>query len=226
MSLKIADGLHRYSRQEIVVTVGWCQSMARRTRSPSGLKFSMLNMKAFALDSMQEKTLPREGQMPRETQTLNLSDLAVKRQLMSAISAMSGLYDVGLWPRKKTRSLSQNSYYFTAVVTPFRDWLRTEFGDPEIDSEQAHEMLKVRILGLDEKLVDDTGEVLMLIPRSKTLDTWEFTQYIEKCCEWLASFCGIVVLPAEMFYEPAQSKRSLKQDLGESILMARKQKRA
>jgi hypothetical protein len=159
-------------------------------------------------------------------EVVNFSDIKVRRAWMEKIQGLSGLYEVSFKQRKLTRTLNQNAYYFRAVVQPFRDWLREAYGDPQIDSEQAHEMLKVRILGLDEKLVDTTGEVLMLIPRSKTLDTWEFTQYIEKCCEWLASFCGIVVLPAEMFHEPAPSKRSLKQDLGESIMIARKKKSA
>lgn len=146
---------------------------------------------------------------------------------MERVQKLTGLYEVSLKPRKLTRSLNQNAYYFAAVVQPFRDWLRIEFGDPQIDLDQAHEMLKVRILGMDEKLVDSTGEVLILIPRSKTLDTWEFAQYIEKCAEFLASFAGIVVLPSELFYEAKETKprRTLAQDLGESIMIAKNRKR-
>ena len=162
-----------------------------------------------------------------ETEVVNLSDVRQKRALMERIQKLSGLYEVALKPRKLTRTLNQNAYYFAAVVQPFRDWLREQYGDPEIDLDQAHEMLKVKILGMNETLVDSTGEVLMLIPRSKTLDTWEFAQYIEKCAAWLAEFAGIVVIPSEMFYEAKESKpkRTLAQDLGESIMLAKAAKK-
>lgn len=160
-------------------------------------------------------------------QVVDFSDIKVRRAWMEKIQRLDGLYEVSFKPRKLVRSLSQNNYYFVAVCQPFRDWLREVYGDPQIDIEQAHEMLKVRILGMNEKLIDSTGEVLMLIPRSKTLDTWEFAQYIEKCAEFLASFCGIVVIPAEMFYEQkeAKPKRTLAQDLGESVMIAKSAKR-
>jgi hypothetical protein len=62
-------------------------------------------------------------------------------------------------------------------------------------------MLKVKMLGMDEKLIEGTQEVLKLIPRSKTLDAAEFGSYIDKCAEWLAQFCEIIVVPSELFYE-------------------------
>ena len=157
---------------------------------------------------------------------VNLSDVKQKRALMQRVSTLQGLYEVSLKPRKITRTLNQNAYYFAAVVHPFRDWLREAYGDPQIDLDQAHEMLKVKILGLDERLIDPTGEVLMLIPRSKTLDTVEFGQYLDKCAEWMASFCGIVVLPPELFFESKEPKRTLKQDLEDSIEIVKKRKRA
>lgn len=134
-------------------------------------------------------------------QVLNLSDASVKRQLMIQIGGLQGLHEVRIRPRKRTRSLDQNSYYFVAVVQPFRDWLRGEYGDSLITSDQAHEMLKVKILGMDEKLIEGTNEVLKLIPRSKTLTKDEFGSYIDKCSEWLLTFCEIVVVPSELFYE-------------------------
>ena len=134
-------------------------------------------------------------------QVLNLSDAAVKRRLMLQISSLQGLHEVRIRPRKRTRSLDANAYYFVAVVQPFRDWLRHEYGDALITSDQAHEMLKVKILGMDEKLIEGTSEVLRLIPRSKTLTKDEFGSYIDKCSEWLAEFASIVVIPSEMFYD-------------------------
>lgn len=142
--------------------------------------------------------------MPKDTLLVNLSDPTVKRELMTQIGRLTGLYEFYLKPRKRTRSLDQNAYYWAAVVTPFTDWLREVYGDSKIDKEQAHEMLKVKILGLQEKEID--GETISLIPRSKTLTVEEFSEYIEKCAAWLAEFCEIVVVPSEMFYESGRQK--------------------
>lgn len=142
--------------------------------------------------------------MNKDSILVNLSDPTIKRELMTQIGRLSGLYEFYLKPRKRTRSLDQNAYYWAAVVTPFADWLREVYGDSQIDKEQAHEMLKVKILGLQEKEID--GETISLIPRSKTLTVEEFTEYIEKCAAWLAEFCEIVVVPSEMFYESEKHK--------------------
>lgn len=133
----------------------------------------------------------------------NLDDITVKRRLLSTIGAMRGLCRIEIKPVRPNRSTDANSYYFVAVCTPFRDWLREEYGDSGITTDQAHEMLKVKILGMDEKLIEGTQEVLRLIPRSKTLDSKEFSDYIEGCIAWLAEFCGIVVIPSDLYYEGA-----------------------
>ncbi|HEU4509048.1 MAG TPA: hypothetical protein VFR78_12455 [Pyrinomonadaceae bacterium] len=142
----------------------------------------------------------------KDTLIVNMSDPDVKRKLMIEIGGLTGLYEIYLKPRKRTRSLDQNAYYFVAVVEPFMLWLREQYGDSSIDKEQAHEMLKVKILGLQEKQVGD--EVLRLIPHSKNLTVEQFGEYIEKCAAWLAEFTGIIVIPPEMFYESAGKKRS------------------
>lgn len=132
---------------------------------------------------------------------LNLSDLAEKRKLMQHIGTLNGLYEVTLKERKRTRSLDQNRYYWGAFIAPFTAWLRAEWGDPAITTEQAHDELKRAILGVRTKVNERTGEVMELMPSSRVLDTTEFSEYLEKCAELLARMCGIVVLPAEHFYE-------------------------
>ena len=132
---------------------------------------------------------------------LNLSDLAEKRKLMAHIGTLSGLYEVTLKPRKRTRSLDQNRYYWSAYVTPFTEWLRAEWGDRSITTEQAHDELKRAVIGVKSKVNEKTGEVMELMPPSRTMDTMEFSDYLERAAEFLARTAGIVVLPAEMFYE-------------------------
>lgn len=139
--------------------------------------------------------------MHKDAIMINMSDPTAKRELMIEIGRLSGLYEFYLKPRKRTRSLDQNAYYFAAVVTPFRDWLRENYGDSQISTDEAHEMLKVKILGLTEKQIPNSPETVTIIPRSKTLTVEEFSEYIEKCAKWLSEFCEIIVLPSEMFYE-------------------------
>lgn len=133
----------------------------------------------------------------KESLILNMDDLNIKRQLMSKIGTLKGVWELSLKPRRLNRSLDQNSYYWVAVVTPFVEWLREEWGD-NIEPEQAHEMLKAKILGVKYKEI--AGEAITLIPSSRKLDTAEFSDYIERCARWLAEFCSIVVVPSEIFF--------------------------
>lgn len=139
--------------------------------------------------------------MSKDTILINMSDAAAKRELMIQIGRLSGLYEFYLKPRKRTRSLDQNGYYWVAVVQPFTEWLRNVWGDSKIDKEQAHEMLKAKILGTTEKRIPDSDETLIMIPRSKTLTVEEFSEYIDKAAAWLAEFCEIIVVPSELFHE-------------------------
>ena len=146
----------------------------------------------------------------KESLFINMSDLPAKRKLLSELGRLNGPHEILIRPIKRTRSLDANRFYFAAVCTPFRDWLREAYGDNMISTEQAHEMLKVKILGLDERKIEGTDETITIIPRSKTMKDDEFSLYTEKCIQWLGDFCQIEVAPVELFYErpsPPRSKR-------------------
>lgn len=140
-------------------------------------------------------------------QVVNMDSLQTKRRFMQKVQTMSGLWEISMKPRKLTRSLSQNAYYWAAVVAPFTDWLRSEWGDEGVQPEQAHELLKTKILGTRDLTNKETGEVIEIIRSSRMLDTHEFGDFIEKAAAWLAEFTGIVVLPSEMFYEEKEKTR-------------------
>jgi hypothetical protein len=139
--------------------------------------------------------------MSESVMILDMNDLNTKRKLMTRIGSLKGLWEVSLKERKRTRTLNQNSYYFAAVVTPFRDWLRETDGDPSITTEQAHEALKSAVLGTRTVVNSATGEVVEIPPPTRTMKSDDFTAYVEASAKWLAEFCGIVVLEPEMFYE-------------------------
>ena len=134
-------------------------------------------------------------------QVYNFDSLQTKRRFMQKIQIAKGLWEISMKPRKRTRSLNQNAFWWAAVVSPFCDWLRNEWGDNSITPEQAHEVLKQKVLGTDDIVNKKTGEVVSITRESKVLDTHEFGEMIEKASAWLEEFCEIDVLPPEMFYE-------------------------
>ena len=140
---------------------------------------------------------------------LNMDDLAVKRRFMQKVQLMTGLWEMRIRPRRLTRSLSQNAYYFAAIVQPFTEWLKIEWGDSDIRPDQAHELLKHRILGVKELVNKQTGEMIEITRSSRQLDTAEFAEFIDKAAAWLAEFCGLVILPPEMFKEGSTGKRTM-----------------
>jgi hypothetical protein len=157
-------------------------------------------------------------------QVVNMDNLQTKRRFMQKVQTMSGLWEISMKPRKLTRSLSQNAYYWAAVVAPFTEWLRAEWGESDVQPEQAHELLKTKILGTRELVNKQTGEAIEITRSSKRLDTHEFGEFIENAAAWLAEFTGIVVLPSEMFYEEKQKnvlkykpKSELRQQLEGSL---------
>lgn len=140
-------------------------------------------------------------------QVVNFDNLDTKRRFMQRVQTLKGLQEVSIHPRKKTRSLNANAYYWAAVVQPFTEWLRDEWGDPAITSEQAHEILKVKVLGTRDKVVEN-GEVIELIPTTHDMDKYDFANYIDKASAWLAEFCQIVVLSGDLFWEGTEKRAS------------------
>lgn len=139
---------------------------------------------------------------------LDMDSLHNKRRLMSKIGKLTGLWEFEMRPRKKTRSLNANSYYWAAFIPGWLEWLREASGEPWITAEQAHEILKKHVLGAKQIVNKETGEVVdEIAPDTHTMDTGEFAEYLDRAAEFLASFAGIVVLPSEMFYEEKERIR-------------------
>lgn len=133
--------------------------------------------------------------------TLNLDSRDERLKLMAHVGTLRGVCEVSIKPVKKTRSLNANAYYWSAVVSPFLSWLRENEGDPSIDKEQAHVMLKCAVLGTKPVMMPGTGEVIEMPPRTFNMKSDEFSQYVEKAILWLAEFANISVIPSELFYE-------------------------
>jgi len=133
---------------------------------------------------------------------LDMNSLHNKRRLMAKIGSLSGLWEFQMRRRKKTRSLNANAYYWSAYIPGWLEWLREASGEPWITAEQAHIVLKKHVLGSKPIVNKETGEVMdEVAPDTHDMDTGEFAEYLDRAAEFLASFCGIVVIPSEMYFE-------------------------
>jgi hypothetical protein len=103
--------------------------------------------------------------------------------------------------------LNANSYYHVAVCAPFLEWLKENWGDNSITHEQAHELLKRKVLGTIDKVDKTTGEVYEITPTTHDMDVAEFGEFIEKASAWLAEFCSIVVLDSDLFWESKEKRK-------------------
>lgn len=133
--------------------------------------------------------------MPKREFTLvNMDVLSEKRQLMSAIQVARGLWEVSMRQVKPKRSLDQNAYMHAAFVEPFRKWIQENWGE-DVDHDQAYETLKLAVMHIDRV------EGLPLMPSTRHLDTKDFSDFLEKAAQFLATKCGIVVLSSDMYFE-------------------------
>lgn len=129
-----------------------------------------------------------------------LTDVASRRRLMQHIGSLRGLWDVTFKQRVRTRSLNQNSYWWAAVIPPWLEYLREQYGDPTITKEQAHVALKTILMGTKDKALP-SGQVVEIVPDTHDLDQIAFSQLIEQAAQWLGEFCEIAVIPSEAFFE-------------------------
>jgi hypothetical protein len=131
--------------------------------------------------------------MPRQKckAILDLSDRDMKRRFVAWVGTLVGAWEVDIKPRRNTRSLAQNAFYWSCVCTPFADFLSAQ--DYELNTpEEAHEILKAKFL-TRPVVRPDTGELIGRIVRSTTdLSTEEMTDYIERCRAWLLDFFGVM----------------------------------
>lgn len=131
-----------------------------------------------------------------ESAIIDCDDMPQKRAFMQVVGSWRGSIKVTWKPCRPIRSLLGNKYYFAGCVEPFRQYLIESEGDPRIDLEQAHETLKLAVLGAAKSKAG-----VPMMPSTKRMEQPEFNEYVELAIAWLASFCNIAVVPSELFLE-------------------------
>lgn len=136
--------------------------------------------------------------MPKFTATVSKGSLRINDRplFLDVISTLKdGDYVMTVEPKKKKRSNNQNAYYYGVVVEMvFRRLV--DLGH-DVDREEAHEFLKASF-NYKEIVNESTGEIFK-IPRSTTsLDTFEFSEYVDRIIRFGAEVLDIQIpLPNE-----------------------------
>lgn len=92
--------------------------------------------------------------------------------------------------KKRSRSLNQNAYYFGVVVKLVREGL-LDVGY-RFTFEETHEYLKLMFLK-EEKVNEQTGEILQTVGSSAGLTTSEFMDFIAEIQQWAAEYLSIEI---------------------------------
>ncbi|MDB5241419.1 MAG: hypothetical protein JWP57_2044 [Spirosoma sp.] len=93
-------------------------------------------------------------------------------------------------PLGKGRSSAQSRYYFGVVVPIIRDCLNESQGEL-FDKDEVHEWLKSAFNS--REIETENGHSLSIAHSTKRLNTAEFTDYIERCRQFAASFFGVSI---------------------------------
>ena len=108
------------------------------------------------------------------------------------ISLLSnGTYEIIIKKKHSKRTSQQNAYYFGVVVQCFVNGYKEATGE-DIDSTDAHWMLKHEC-NYTEMVNNDTGEILKVPISTADLGKMDFADYVNRCCEFIYSWFGIIV---------------------------------
>lgn len=89
------------------------------------------------------------------------------------------------------RSNDQNGYYWGVVIDCYRRGFLDTWGEP-CSIQEAHDSLKERY-NFQEMVNPDTGEILKIIKDTRSLNTSEYSEYIENCRNFIHEWFGISV---------------------------------
>ncbi len=132
---------------------------------------------------------------------IDCSDKPRLQMFLGQVRLLEGQHRFSVKKYRAKRSDRQNRFYWPVFVQPFYEWLKDAGFDEVRTADDAHEMLKYRFLTVD--IIDkSTGESIGTTVRSTaTLDTKEFNEYLDRCAQFLAEFCGIVVPEPRVYHE-------------------------
>jgi hypothetical protein len=112
-----------------------------------------------------------------------------KYTVKRAFELQDGSYELKIFKKSK-RSLSQNAYYWGAVVKMVQEGLKDMGHDVTMD--ETHDFLKARFNSM-EVINFETGEVLTIPKSTAQLNKEAFGIYIDNIQRFASEYLGIVI---------------------------------
>ena len=110
--------------------------------------------------------------------------------LSTAFKSFEGCrISVTVQKERDKRSSQQNRYYWGVVIKLIADGLTDQWGEV-FTADETHEFLKQNF-NFEEIINQDTGEVYRKTLSTTANDTYDFSQYVEKCRDFAASYLGV-----------------------------------
>lgn len=120
----------------------------------------------------------------------------VSARIREALSGLDGkLVEIDIREKGKRRSIPQNKYYW-GVVIPAIQRMFLDAGN-NYNADEVHDFLKIHIGKLGKNFVLPDGEVKRGLGDTKSMNTEEFEQYLEKCRVFAAEHGCEIPLPNE-----------------------------
>lgn len=110
---------------------------------------------------------------------------------MQISSLPDGEYDVEIKKHFKKRSLSQNAYYWTVVVSMVYDGLRDAGYSEILDAADAHEVLKAMFF--KKTIFSEKHDNLEVLKSTTKFSTIEFEERLEEIRKWAFTFLNIII---------------------------------
>ena len=132
--------------------------------------------------------------------TTSIVNGKIKRNAKTVISAFKSFEGKNLVlilkPLRKTRSISQNAYYWGVVIPIWQNILQSEWGE-FYSKEETHEFLKYNC-NYVEKVNMGTGEIIRLSKSTTQNSTTDQEEFHLKCRQLAEEmFSVIIALPNE-----------------------------
>lgn len=125
--------------------------------------------------------------------------MGCREAIATALKSLNGKFaKITIEERKKTRSSSQNAYYWAVCIPPIVNMFN-EHGN-NVDAEQVHEFLKDEVGKLSQTVVLPDGETKKITGSSALLKTMEFEEYLLKVRIWAQEWDIFIPLPNENQY--------------------------
>lgn len=120
-----------------------------------------------------------------------------RTRIKDAIATFEGKdVSITIKKKRKTRSNSQNQYYWGVVLELTIDAIKKEWGEIW-DKDNAHEFLKSRFLYY-EKYNENTGEIIKTPKSTTECSTVEYEEYLSQCRQFLKEWFNTdIPLPNE-----------------------------